>query len=133
MRGFFRTVVFNLDLRDISTRCSYELIRRPTGAIAEVFEVDAGIDVFESDRFVVGDIGVPFRWVVAEEVVAFVFHLAFGNDFGIRIRVEESGGEDELVDAIWLHVVPALFVFPAPFVIPAKAGIQTGGVKTEAV
>ena len=35
---------------------------------------------------------MPLGRVVTDEVVAFVFHLAFGRDLGAWVRADEFGG-----------------------------------------
>ncbi len=62
-----------------------------------------------------------FGWVITEEIIAFIFHLAFTDNFGIWVCAEKFGGQYQLFHAVGLHVMFA------------QAGIRTGSVKTEAV
>ena len=47
---------------------------------------------------------MPLGRIITDEVVAFVFHLAFGDNAGICFCADELGGQQQLLNAVWLAI-----------------------------
>ncbi len=77
--------VLNPDPRRVRARRDNEIVFH-LSAVAVVFQVNAGVDLFIDDGLVIGNIGPPPGWVVAEEVVALVVEKIFTthNRTGVR-------------------------------------------------